>query len=101
VVALTYRATRLTSSHPVWSMRSGGSARPPPAPNPDDSQRQRVLRAAASCPVQAIMVRLGVSVEALEGDAAGHVRRARLSDKTTIDVDVVVASLGSIRNIEW
>ena len=25
-------------------------------PNPDDSQRQRVVRAAASCPVQAIMV---------------------------------------------
>ena len=25
-------------------------------PNPDDSQRQRVLRAAASCPVQAIIV---------------------------------------------
>jgi ferredoxin len=25
-------------------------------PNPDDAQRQRVLRAAASCPVQAIMV---------------------------------------------
>ena len=25
-------------------------------PNPDNSQRQRVLRAAASCPVQAIMV---------------------------------------------
>jgi ferredoxin len=25
-------------------------------PNPDDSQRRRVLRAAASCPVQAIMV---------------------------------------------
>ena len=25
-------------------------------PNPDDSQRQRVLRAAASCPVQAILV---------------------------------------------
>jgi ferredoxin len=25
-------------------------------PNPDDSQRQRVLRAASSCPVQAIMV---------------------------------------------
>jgi hypothetical protein len=24
--------------------------------NPDDSQRQRVLRAAASCPVQAILV---------------------------------------------
>ena len=25
-------------------------------PNPDDSQRQHVLRAAASCPVQAIIV---------------------------------------------
>jgi ferredoxin len=25
-------------------------------PNPDNSQRQRVLRAAASCPVQAIIV---------------------------------------------
>jgi ferredoxin len=25
-------------------------------PNPDDSQRLRVLRAAASCPVQAIIV---------------------------------------------
>ncbi|MGV1006551.1 MAG: ferredoxin [Candidatus Nanopelagicales bacterium] len=27
-------------------------------PNPDDSQRQEVLRAAASCPVQAIIVEL-------------------------------------------
>lgn len=27
-------------------------------PNPDDSQRQRVVRAAASCPVQAILVEL-------------------------------------------
>ncbi|EHB58494.1 ferredoxin reductase FdxD [Mycolicibacterium rhodesiae JS60] len=25
-------------------------------PNPDDAQRQRVLRAAASCPVQAIIL---------------------------------------------
>jgi ferredoxin len=25
-------------------------------PNPDDSQRQRVVRAAASCPVRAILV---------------------------------------------
>ena len=46
-------------------------------------------------------LRTGVAVEALEGDAQGHVRRARLSDGTTLDVDVVVASLGSIRNIEW
>ena len=45
-------------------------------------------------------LRTGVSVEGFEG-AAGHVRRARLSDKTTLDVDMVLASLGSIRNIEW
>jgi NADPH-dependent 2,4-dienoyl-CoA reductase/sulfur reductase-like enzyme len=46
-------------------------------------------------------LRTGVSVLAMEGDAAGHVRRARLSDGATLDVDVVVTSLGSIRNIEW
>jgi 3-phenylpropionate/trans-cinnamate dioxygenase ferredoxin reductase subunit len=37
----------------------------------------------------------------MEGDAGGHVRRVRLSDGTTLDVDAVVTSLGSIRNIEW
>ena len=46
-------------------------------------------------------LRTGVSVQKLEGDAAGHVRRAQLSDGTTLDVDVVVASLGSLRNVEW
>jgi 3-phenylpropionate/trans-cinnamate dioxygenase ferredoxin reductase subunit len=46
-------------------------------------------------------LRTGVSVETLEGDAGGHVRRARLSDGSTLDVDVVLASLGSIRNTEW
>jgi 3-phenylpropionate/trans-cinnamate dioxygenase ferredoxin reductase subunit len=46
-------------------------------------------------------LRTGVSVLAMEGDAAGHVRRASLSDGTKLDVDVVVTSLGSIRNIEW
>jgi NADPH-dependent 2,4-dienoyl-CoA reductase/sulfur reductase-like enzyme len=46
-------------------------------------------------------LRTGVSVHKLEGDSAGHVRRAHLSDGTTLDVDVVVASLGSIRNTEW
>ena len=46
-------------------------------------------------------LRTGVAVTSLEGDADGHVRRAQLSDGTTLDVDVVVASLGSIRNIEW
>jgi NADPH-dependent 2,4-dienoyl-CoA reductase/sulfur reductase-like enzyme len=46
-------------------------------------------------------LRTGVAVQSLEGDSDGHVRRARLSDRTTLDVDVVVASLGSIRNVEW
>src|SRR5580692_754223 len=46
-------------------------------------------------------LRTGVSVSALEGDAKGHVRRARLSDGSTLDVDVVVTSLGSVRNVEW
>jgi 3-phenylpropionate/trans-cinnamate dioxygenase ferredoxin reductase subunit len=46
-------------------------------------------------------LRTGVSVSALEGDSSGHVRRAKLSDGSTLDVDVVLASLGSIRNVEW
>jgi len=46
-------------------------------------------------------LRTGVSVLQMEGDAGGHVRRARLSDGTILDVDVVVTSLGSIRNVEW
>jgi 3-phenylpropionate/trans-cinnamate dioxygenase ferredoxin reductase subunit len=46
-------------------------------------------------------LRCGVGVRSLEGDANGHVRRAHLSDGTTVDADVVVASLGSIRNTEW
>lgn len=46
-------------------------------------------------------LRTGVAVDGLDGDADGHVRAARLSDGTTLEVDVVVASLGSIRNVEW
>lgn len=46
-------------------------------------------------------LRCGVGVTALEGDASGHVRQAKLSDGTTVDADVVLASLGSIRNTEW
>jgi len=46
-------------------------------------------------------LRTGVAVQSLEGDPDGHVRAARLSDGTVLDVDVVVASLGSIRNVEW
>ena len=33
-------------------------------PNPDDSQRQRVLRAVASCPVQAILAEVDAPEEA-------------------------------------
>nr|WP_234817793.1 FAD-dependent oxidoreductase [Mycolicibacterium sphagni] len=46
-------------------------------------------------------LRTGVAVVGLMGDEAGHVRQARLSDGTALEVDVVVASLGSIRNVEW
>lgn len=46
-------------------------------------------------------LRTGVAVESLEGDDGGKVRLAHLSDGTVIEVDVVVASLGSIRNVEW
>ncbi|GDY71327.1 hypothetical protein SAV31267_008120 [Streptomyces avermitilis] len=46
-------------------------------------------------------LRCGVQIEALEGDDAGRVRQARLSDGGVLDVDVVVAALGSVRNVEW
>lgn len=46
-------------------------------------------------------LRCEVGVLSLEGDASGHVRRARLADGTTVEADVVLASLGSIRNVEW
>ncbi|MFD7618398.1 FAD-dependent oxidoreductase [Streptomyces sp. NPDC059802] len=46
-------------------------------------------------------LRCGVQVEALEGDGAGRLRQARLSDGSVLDVDVVVAALGSLRNVEW
>jgi 3-phenylpropionate/trans-cinnamate dioxygenase ferredoxin reductase subunit len=46
-------------------------------------------------------LRTGVSVTSLGGDEDGHVRRASLSDGSTLEVDVVVTALGSIRNVEW
>jgi NADPH-dependent 2,4-dienoyl-CoA reductase/sulfur reductase-like enzyme/ferredoxin len=45
-------------------------------------------------------LRLNTKVTSLQGDD-GKLRRAELSDGTTIDVDVAVASLGSIRNVDW
>ncbi len=46
-------------------------------------------------------LRCGVRVLSLEGDATGQLRRAILSDGTTLEVDVAVAALGSVRNVEW
>ena len=46
-------------------------------------------------------LRTGVSVRSLGGDANGRLRSATVSDGSTLDVDVVVAALGSIRNVEW
>jgi 3-phenylpropionate/trans-cinnamate dioxygenase ferredoxin reductase component len=45
-------------------------------------------------------LRCGVKVVALEGEN-GRLLRARLSDGSTLDVDVAVAALGGVRNVEW
>ncbi|MFI9047035.1 NAD(P)/FAD-dependent oxidoreductase [Streptomyces sp. NPDC053427] len=46
-------------------------------------------------------LRCGLSVTALQGDQAGRLRCAHLSDGSAIDVDVAVVSLGAVRNTEW
>jgi NADPH-dependent 2,4-dienoyl-CoA reductase/sulfur reductase-like enzyme/ferredoxin len=46
-------------------------------------------------------LRCGVTVTALEGDGEGRLRRARLSDGSTLEVGVAVAALGAERNVEW
>jgi NADPH-dependent 2,4-dienoyl-CoA reductase/sulfur reductase-like enzyme/ferredoxin len=46
-------------------------------------------------------LRCGVTVSALEGDARGRMRRARLSDGSTVEADIAVVALGGIRNVEW
>jgi 3-phenylpropionate/trans-cinnamate dioxygenase ferredoxin reductase component len=46
-------------------------------------------------------LRGGVTVSSLEGDSKGHVRRAYLSDGSVLDVGVVVAALGAVRNVDW
>jgi NADPH-dependent 2,4-dienoyl-CoA reductase/sulfur reductase-like enzyme/ferredoxin len=45
-------------------------------------------------------LRTNTKVTALQGED-GKLRRAELSDGTTIDVDVAVAALGGIRNVDW
>jgi NADPH-dependent 2,4-dienoyl-CoA reductase/sulfur reductase-like enzyme/ferredoxin len=46
-------------------------------------------------------LRCGVTVEAIEGDPTGRVRKVRFSDGSSADVSVVVAALGGVRNVEW
>ncbi|MBV1944936.1 NAD(P)/FAD-dependent oxidoreductase [Streptomyces sp. BV129] len=46
-------------------------------------------------------LRTRVTVTALEGDAMGRVRAVHLSDESVVEADVVVVSLGSMRNTEW
>ncbi|MET8564742.1 FAD/NAD(P)-binding oxidoreductase [Streptomyces flaveolus] len=46
-------------------------------------------------------LRTHVTVTALEGDAVGRVRAVHLSDESVVEADVVVVSLGSLRNTEW
>lgn len=44
-------------------------------------------------------LRLGVGVEAIEGD--GRVERVRLADGTTVDADVLVVGVGVAPNTQW
>ncbi|GAA3071153.1 NAD(P)/FAD-dependent oxidoreductase [Streptosporangium carneum] len=46
-------------------------------------------------------LRCGITVTSLEGDMAGRLRRAHLSDGTALDVDVAVIGLGAMRNTKW
>ncbi len=46
-------------------------------------------------------LRCGVTVLAMEADAGGNLRRAQLSDGSTLDVEIAVPALGAVRNTEW
>jgi 3-phenylpropionate/trans-cinnamate dioxygenase ferredoxin reductase subunit len=46
-------------------------------------------------------LRCNTTVMALEGDADGRLRRARLSDGDVLEVDVAAVALGAVRNVEW
>jgi NADPH-dependent 2,4-dienoyl-CoA reductase/sulfur reductase-like enzyme len=59
------------------------------------------LRVAELHRAYGVDLRCGVQVDALEGDAQGRLRRARLSDGSTVDAEVAVVALGAVRNTEW
>jgi NADPH-dependent 2,4-dienoyl-CoA reductase/sulfur reductase-like enzyme len=46
-------------------------------------------------------LRCNVTVTRLEADADGRLRCAHLSDGGTLDIDVAVVALGTVRNPEW
>ncbi|MBV2156564.1 FAD-dependent oxidoreductase [Kitasatospora sp. SUK 42] len=46
-------------------------------------------------------LRCGITVTGLEGDAAGRLRCAHLSDGSKVEVEVAVVCLGATRNTEW
>ncbi|GLX02737.1 FAD-dependent oxidoreductase [Microtetraspora sp. NBRC 16547] len=46
-------------------------------------------------------LRCGTTVTALEGDAEGRLRAARLSDGSTLEVETAVVALGAVRNVDW
>jgi len=46
-------------------------------------------------------LRCQVTVTSLQGDAQGRVRRAQLSDGSSIDTEVAVVAQGAMRNTEW
>lgn len=46
-------------------------------------------------------LRCHTTVLGLEGNSDGQLQRAHLSDGSTLDVDVAVIAMGSIRNTEW
>ncbi|MCF3147458.1 NAD(P)/FAD-dependent oxidoreductase [Streptomyces platensis] len=46
-------------------------------------------------------LRLNTTVQALEGDASGRLRRAVLSDGTAMPVEVAVIATGAVANTEW
>ncbi|MFJ9445003.1 NAD(P)/FAD-dependent oxidoreductase [Kitasatospora sp. NPDC101235] len=46
-------------------------------------------------------LRSGITVTGLEGDSAGRLRCAHLSDGSTVEAEVAVVCLGATRNTEW
>ncbi|MDF3290553.1 NAD(P)/FAD-dependent oxidoreductase [Streptomyces silvisoli] len=46
-------------------------------------------------------LRLNTTVQVLEGDSRGRLRRAVLSDGSTVDAEVAVVATGAVANTEW